>query len=232
MEYHRGEALRASSVERFLHAARAEPCRRIRRSVGLDTLLAELGDDGVYHLSFLGKLCCGECASHLEQAGTDNAELYRTTCDPTRVPPRQRCPEFPLWPPYRGAKTIGSVRATLIDTLGLRCHCCQSGFGSFVDHDHFTGIVRGLVCADCNSQVDKCRHLSGCPFADYLNDPPAEWLGTRYPGHRPRRGSSNRTTIELLGIDPFSIGWERNHLIGEIQRLMQYVSDEVPADPQ
>src|SRR5699024_1413288 len=147
VEYHRGEALRAASVERFLHAARAEPCRRIRRSVGLDTLLAELGDDGVYHLSFLGKLCCGECASHLEQAGTDNAELYRTTCDPTRVPPRQRCPEFPLWPPYRGAKTIGSVRATLIDTLGLRCHCCQSGFGSFVDHDHFTGIVRGLVCA-------------------------------------------------------------------------------------
>lgn len=67
--------------------------------------------------------------------------------------------------------------------------------------DHFTGLVRGLLCRNCNSRVDWCVHVSGCPWADYLNNPPAAHLQLIVPNRRLSAGERDR--IDYLGFNPF-----------------------------
>jgi hypothetical protein len=76
---------------------------------------------------------------------------------------------------------MGRQRARLVAALGSRCHACRTRAGSFIDHDHFTGLVRGLLCEYCNTHIDGCLHVSGCVWADYLNSPPAVELKLSYP---------------------------------------------------
>lgn len=50
----------------------------------------------------------------------------------------------------------------LLESQGNACAICQSKRGSsrapklFVDHDHATGRVRGLLCSACNSHLLRC----------------------------------------------------------------------------
>ncbi|AOQ27515.1 endonuclease VII [Rhodococcus phage Espica] len=71
---------------------------------------------------------------------------------------------------------------------GGRCYFCQRAKGTgrkrlSVDHDHETGMVRGLLCKSCNRDV--LGHLRDDPNAfqraiDYLASPPAlEVIGVR-----------------------------------------------------
>jgi hypothetical protein len=127
--------------------------------------------------------------------------------DPALVPWTQRCPvdvHVLGWPSVATARPgpIGKVRAALITALGASCHACGRLPGVQVDHDHFTGQVRGLLCRPCNSRLEGCPHRAGCPWADYLNDPPADGLNLRYPAHDGTRRNA-RWKVELLGIDPF-----------------------------
>ncbi|WP_035304329.1 endonuclease domain-containing protein [Actinokineospora inagensis] len=92
-----------------------------------------------------------------------------------------------------------------MDLAGSACHACGRDFGTVVDHDHFTGAVRGLLCTHCNNNIDKCPHLSVCRWADYLNSPPAEHLGIRHPDAT-KASSWNKDRIELMGFDPFPKG--------------------------
>jgi hypothetical protein len=65
--------------------------------------------------------------------------------------------------------------------LACRSHCplCVKPFSSTrlpcVDHDHVSGLVRGLVCTACNYELgthhDNAEWFSRC--ADYLNHPPS-----------------------------------------------------------
>lgn len=105
--------------------------------------------------------------------------------EPATVPPGMRCPIGLLdWPTFIDqATTLGRVRAVLVETLGSVCHACGRHFATCVDHDHETGMVRGLLCRHCNTRIDDCCHPRGCPWADYLNNPPAAALGLRYPHH-------------------------------------------------
>jgi hypothetical protein len=94
-----------------------------------------------------------------------------------------------------------------VAALGPDCHACGSERGTCIDHDHFTGAVRGLVCLYCNTHVDECLHRVGCAWADYLNDPPAASLRLPYP--KPERVGDSRKDalrIEALGFDPLYRG--------------------------
>ncbi|WP_203935537.1 endonuclease domain-containing protein [Planosporangium mesophilum] len=153
-------------------------------------------------------LICGE-QGHLDVSWL--VTLTDAVADPALVPVRRRCVDTTArghWPGYQGSDTpLGRQRAQLAAALGPRCHACRLRPGTDVDHDHFTGLVRGLLCEHCNSHVDKCVHVSGCPWADYLNDPPAAYLRLRYAKpERVGRDMQTAARIEYLGFDPLYRG--------------------------
>ncbi len=71
-----------------------------------------------------------------------------------------------------------------------RCFVCERAKAQHlaVDHNHRTGLVRGLLCAHCNRVVgylnDDRRKFAR--FAEYLANPPAvAVLGKRYVPNSP-----------------------------------------------
>lgn len=111
-----------------------------------------------------------------EQTGLD----YRGWCSWLEWPYRPN-PKT-AGPPRKAAKAkLQVVRDVLVKSFGDGCAVCSNPWARIVDHDHFTGQVRGYLCLDCNNHVDMCRHLSGCGYAEYLNNPPAVSLGLVHP---------------------------------------------------
>ncbi|WP_441311502.1 endonuclease domain-containing protein [Crossiella sp. CA198] len=133
-------------------------------------------------------------------------QLANDTTDPTTVPPSQRCTYVGSrsdWPPFCASfDPLSTVRRRLVEVAGDRCHACGLRTGSVVDHDHFTGLVRGLLCTHCNAWIDTCPHLTGCPWAHYLNAPPAQELSLRHP-HAGSDRSRARARIDSAGVDPY-----------------------------
>lgn len=129
------------------------------------------------------------------------------------VPPEQRCFGGPYetmhhWGP-RPARTaiVRRLRTPLVEALGPYCHLCGTYPGSMVDHDHVTGLVRGLLCALCNRALEECPHVDGCPKAEYMDRPPAAHLGLVYPASaqwKPK-ASTRAQKLEELGFDPFEV---------------------------
>lgn len=77
---------------------------------------------------------------------------------------------------------VGEYEA-ILEHQGGRCAICQRATGRTrrlsVDHDHATGLVRGLLCRPCNDMLGHGR--DDPPFfrraADYLEQPPAPAAG-------------------------------------------------------
>ena len=126
---------------------------------------------------------------------------------PELVRTRNRCPDSRArgqWPPYQDAHTpLGRVRAALIAAFGRDCHACRRRVATDVDHDPITGLVRGMLCKPCNTNIESCTHVDGCPWGDYLNNPPASPLQLIYPRLSSARRHYQRR-IASLGIDPYA----------------------------
>lgn len=135
-------------------------------------------------------------------------QLTSETTDPAGVPRRERCPvntHYGHWPPYDDPSTPkGRLRRRLIKEFGPLCAICETALGVFIDHDHFTGAVRGLLCHLCNNALENCPHVSGCPRADYLASPPAASLGLLYP-KRGRDRIRDWSKIAMAGFDPYEL---------------------------
>jgi len=122
---------------------------------------------------------------------------------PNAVPPARLCPTC-----KRRNKKASAERAhlrrvaetyglspdeyvALVEWSGNRCYICgRAGGGKrlAVDHDHRSGVVRGLLCVSCNHYLlgkvahdnpDRLAELAG-RAVEYLRNPPApSILGSR-----------------------------------------------------
>ena len=75
-------------------------------------------------------------------------------------------------------------RAALMEMQGGACAVCGAVVVLIVDHDHETGLIRGLLCRSCN--IREGQMASGLldvvyeDIAAYLAAPPAAGLGWRW----------------------------------------------------
>lgn len=124
--------------------------------------------------------------------------LTDVSCEPSLVHTRERC-DRGVWPAFFNPNTkLGKITRTLVEQFGADCHICHRAPGTVVDHDHLTGTVRGLLCADCNGGVEYCAHLAGCGFAEYLNAPPAADLGLHYGKYK--KTEADKRKEAMLGV--------------------------------
>ncbi|MEV0090425.1 endonuclease domain-containing protein [Streptomyces sp. NPDC050738] len=113
----------------------------------------------------------------------------------------------PRWEELQGPRffdpshDVGAIRQQLAFRWGDMCFTCLTAIPTALDHDHISGLVRGLLCGDCNTRIEECFHVAGCPFADYLNAPPAAPLGLLHPRHG-ERIRRQRAKAKRLGFHP------------------------------
>ncbi|MCA2320435.1 hypothetical protein JF732_10050 [Mycobacterium intracellulare] len=122
--------------------------------------------------------------------------------DSTRNPCSIRDRREPASPKAPGNAARRRIFASLVSELGDRCGACGLNPGQIIDHDHFSGLVRGLLCLECNPRIDRCTHVesSHCPFAAFLNTPPADALALRYPPVHTVK-LNDRLRIAVLGFN-------------------------------
>lgn len=139
----------------------------------------------------------------------NDIEPIEGAVDLLSVPEADRCPKSTKdWPPsliswhfQPRSQQVLAVRRVLVDETGPRCAICRVNWATVIDHDHLTGMARGYVCTGCNGIVDRCTHLDGCAYAEYLNDPPAVGLALQHPNHKAsqrRRGDLHVRRVEYF----------------------------------
>lgn len=92
-------------------------------------------------------------------------------------------PDSQPWPPYGGVPADGSglsrdqKRAALQALQHDECAVCSKTGPLEADHDHETGLLRGLLCKSCNVAEGSAWRSPG-RFDAYLANPPAgkAWL--------------------------------------------------------
>lgn len=99
--------------------------------------------------------CCGK-----PFVMTNNTSRWCSTCVPHK-PARARMRHYGISEPQ--------YQVLLARTDG-KCPICEKKQASVVDHDHKTGVVRGLLCKHCNTSlhvIENPTHLQRA--LDYLN---------------------------------------------------------------
>ncbi|MDH6115634.1 hypothetical protein P3T36_007251 [Kitasatospora sp. MAP12-15] len=161
-----------TALEKSVRKPGRDHCTEARLT--LPNLTAAHADDGMVHLMRGDQLLCqaapgARAASHVTPGHEpDQIRPLTPAADPGQVPEDQRCTagmdyteKMHSWPrPPTKTASIRPLRAALVDALGPDCHLCGRYPGAMVDHDHGTGLVRGLLCALCNRTADCCVHLS------------------------------------------------------------------------
>lgn len=80
------------------------------------------------------------------QQQTENLALGLEDAERYTPPPEPKSLEFSL-------RNYGLSRADynrMLEKQHGRCATCEEEKTLFIDHDHKTGVVRGLLCQDCN----------------------------------------------------------------------------------
>ena len=96
----------------------------------------------------------------------------------------------------RHARPAGQGGGRLYLFQGKRCAICARATGATrnlsVDHDHKTGLTRGLLCRPCNDFLGWVRDdpEAGRRLFQYLTNTPAMRLGIRAV-HKDNRGEEN-----------------------------------------
>ncbi|MFC0675400.1 endonuclease domain-containing protein [Brachybacterium hainanense] len=208
---------------------------------------AALGSDGLWHLIAVDDAsptrdvpCCGDgilsqpdgleltCASTGAVARCEQPQCGDVHLDPSRagglccpwtVPRSLRCGGAERWPraDLRSSSRLRGIAFRLLARFGHTCQACRLSDAHVVDHDHVSGLVRGLICGDCNLRIETCLHLDGCGFSSSLNAPPAlplRLLCSRSPTSAERQRLL--ATALLLQQDP------------ELARCTESLSDDAP----
>lgn len=131
---------------------------------------------------------------------------------PHTVPVGLRCAAAAQhWAGYAVADSssrVVQIRYQLVEAFGVLCQACGHDPARELDHDHYTGLVRGYLCRRCNNRVDACVHLSGCHLAVYLEAPPALPWRIEHPDHRVKmRRSGYRARCEVMARHGFAPPW-------------------------
>jgi hypothetical protein len=166
------------------------------------------GDDGRHHLwhEDTGIVCTEEASVSPPGGPWEHKDTYEwKTADGRRrqrtitwkvrpvgepghadlVPWEERCwaqnsiRRWPDWVDLSSPKTRQRWKAA--EQAGFGCAVCGGVALGVMDHDPFTGLIRGMLCAHCNNHVDMCPHATGCRWGEYLDNPPAVHLGLVYP---------------------------------------------------
>lgn len=83
----------------------------------------------------------------------------------------------------------------MLKLLDNRCPICRRSFlprrGPAIDHDHRTGLWRGLLCSSCNYDLGMLRddYAWLLRAATYLLDPPALSVAEVYHPDAPPKGT-------------------------------------------
>lgn len=159
---------------------------------------------GVYHL-FAGdrSICLGPVTRSEWCEGQVRFGAGEAAVNVAQVPLEERCARAAgRWPsPATGRDARATVRRQLVEALGPGCATCPDPWATKIDHDHFTGLVRGYLCTSCNTVVDLCPHLSGCRFSEYLAEPPARAMAITYPGWKSELRSSRYAVRRQRFVD-------------------------------
>lgn len=75
---------------------------------------------------------------------------------------------------------VAALRAELMELQDRRCGICGVVDRLMIDHDHVSGMVRGLLCVKCNFAEGThpvCRPADRCPVCLWRATPSVAWLG-------------------------------------------------------
>ncbi|WP_435191355.1 endonuclease domain-containing protein [Streptomyces sp. bgisy126] len=156
-----------------------------------------LDGEGLYHPAYdTERRYCSSCHPKC-------ADWVGEPVDPATVPQSLRCPEDNrYWPntvrrPRNGPLTQawtapGNVPRWYVwwRLWGVQdghCATCP-GPPQVIDHNHTTGLLRGLLCYDCNTAEALCarglalhQHSGRCRFQAYWDSPPGAPFGWYWP---------------------------------------------------
>ena len=97
------------------------------------------------------------------------------------------------------------IRAALMEIQEGACALCPATGRLVIDHDHKTGLIRGLLCKSCNDREGRVRSSLFQTVADeamlaYLANPPAAGRGWIYGPPEPEGPSQEEVMAALMAV--------------------------------
>lgn len=102
-----------------------------------------------YHREHRGKARAGEIPSHIKHGTRSTYGNWGCRCDLCKAGSAEAQRRWTY-------KLPEGAYGEMLERQDGRCAVCQSVDKKLqVDHDHETGLIRGLLCFDCNTSIGK-----------------------------------------------------------------------------